>query len=98
MRQPWKCPDCSAWIAPHVSEHRCDPPQAGVTAVPSVPGPAGSTGTSISAATLPGTVVTYNVTGSAVSEQELARTVQNGILRLAVNNASGRWGSPGQAA
>jgi hypothetical protein len=20
---PWKCPDCSTWIAPEVKEHRC---------------------------------------------------------------------------
>jgi hypothetical protein len=23
--QPWQCPACSVWLAPHVNEHRCDP-------------------------------------------------------------------------
>jgi hypothetical protein len=29
---PWQCPQCSTWLAPYVSEHRCDPPSAGVAA------------------------------------------------------------------
>lgn len=24
MAEPWQCPACLAWIAPHVTEHRCD--------------------------------------------------------------------------
>ena len=94
---PWQCPSCSTWLAPHVTEHRCDPPQGGVTAIPSAPGPAGSTGTSISTATLPGTV-TVSVSGSAVSEQDLVRTVQRGLLRQSMNSARGGWGLPGRAA
>jgi hypothetical protein len=96
--KPWQCPSCSAWLAPHVSEHRCDPPAAGVTVTyPGTSGPAGSTGMSISTATLPGTV-TVSVTGPVINEQELARTVQNGMLRLAANNARVRRGLSGRAA
>lgn len=29
----WCCPRCSLVLAPHVAEHRCDPPAAGVTTV-----------------------------------------------------------------
>ena len=98
MSEPWKCPDCGTWLAPRVTEHRCDPPQGGTAATRIFPpGPAGSTGMSISTATLPGTV-TVNVTGSTVSEQELARTVQKGLLRLSANDARSGWGLPGRAA
>ena len=31
---PWRCPECRTWIAPHVNEHRCDPPSGGVAARP----------------------------------------------------------------
>ena len=32
-RQPWRCPDCGALIAPHVDVHFCDEgPDGGVTA------------------------------------------------------------------
>jgi hypothetical protein len=96
MSEPWKCPECSTWLAPHVSEHRCDPPTAGVTALPYIGDPPGSCGTGISTTTLPG-AVTFNVTGSAVSEQELTRAVQNGLLRLSANSARVRWGLPGAA-
>jgi hypothetical protein len=89
---PWRCPECRAWIAPHVSEHRCDPPQAGVTAIPFTPGPADSTGTSISVATLPGTV-TVSMPGSVV-KQELLRIVQDGMLKSAASN----WTLPRRAA
>jgi hypothetical protein len=42
---PWKCPDCSVWVAPHVSEHRCEPPEAGVSVRPVVAPYSPSTGT-----------------------------------------------------
>jgi hypothetical protein len=29
----WRCPECSLILAPSVTEHRCDPPSAGVLAV-----------------------------------------------------------------
>ncbi len=43
MAEPWQCPACFAWIAPHVTEHRCDG-GGGVSAkVPDDPvGPTGS--------------------------------------------------------
>jgi hypothetical protein len=77
---PWRCPSCLTWLAPHVSEHRCDPPESGVTVTPFAPGPAGSTGTSISMASLPGTI-TVNVSGSAVSEADLIDAIRKGLLR-----------------
>ena len=86
---PWQCPSCSAWLAPHVTEHHCEPPETGVTAIPFAPGPVGSTGTSINTATLPGTI-TVNVSGSAVSEQDLVRTIQKSLLKNA-NAMAHRW-------
>jgi hypothetical protein len=38
MAEPWQCPACKTWLAPHVSEHRCDP-EGGVPAVPVPPAP-----------------------------------------------------------
>jgi hypothetical protein len=32
----WICPRCDLILAPHVAQHRCDPPSAGVTASPVV--------------------------------------------------------------
>lgn len=93
MSAPWKCPDCGTWLAPHISEHRCDPPTASVISQISPPGPAGSTGTSISTATLPGTV-TVTVAGSAVSQRDLAGHVQSMMLQRASQN----WTLPGRAA
>jgi hypothetical protein len=94
MSEPWKCPECGTWLAPRVPEHRCDPPgTAGVVTQILPPGPAGSTGTSISTATLPGTI-TVNVTGSLVSQQDLADRVQSMMLQRASQN----WTLPGRAA
>lgn len=25
MSEPWKCPECSTWMAPTVSTHKCEP-------------------------------------------------------------------------
>lgn len=33
---PWQCPECRTWIAPHVDEHKCDPPSGGVAVRPVV--------------------------------------------------------------
>jgi len=38
MAEPWQCPACKTWLAPHVSEHRCDP-EGGVGAKPLSPVP-----------------------------------------------------------
>ena len=83
---PWQCPACRTWLAPHVTEHRCDPPQAGVTALPYVTGPAGSTGTSISTATLPGTVTTVNVSASPVTGREVLDYLQRHYLEQSSRN------------
>lgn len=37
MTAGWECPRCSLVLAPHVAEHRCDPP--GVTAAAPQPVP-----------------------------------------------------------
>ena len=89
MSTPWKCPECGVILAPHVSEHRCDPPAAGVTALPFTGGPAGSTGTSISTATLPGTI-TVNVSGSVTTENELVDLIQRRLTERANRDWSGR--------
>jgi len=52
------------------------------------------TGGSFAATVVPPGTITVNVTGSVVSEQELARTVQRGLLRLAANSRA----FPGRAA
>ena len=38
MSEPkaWQCPACQAWQAPHVDQHRCDPPSGGVAVRPVV--------------------------------------------------------------
>ena len=41
---PWRCPECRTWIAPHVDEHRCDPPSGGVAVRPVVAPYSPSTG------------------------------------------------------
>ncbi len=87
---PWRCPDCRAWIAPHVTEHRCDPPEGGVKVTsidpPGLPGVPMNTST----ATLPGTI-TYNVSGSVVTGRELTDAVIRRMQKLAMMN-------PGRAA
>jgi hypothetical protein len=47
MAEPWKCPECGSWLAPTVSEHRCDGDQgsAGATVTPILPTGGGSAGT-----------------------------------------------------
>jgi len=37
MPDGWRCPECGLILAPTITEHRCDPPTAGVHAVPSDP-------------------------------------------------------------
>ena len=39
MAEPWQCPACKTWLAPHVSEHRCEPPEGAVGAKPAPPRP-----------------------------------------------------------
>jgi hypothetical protein len=56
---PWRCPDCLTWIAPHATEHRCDPDGGSeVTSIAPVPHPPGSGGADRMTAS-PGTV-TYS--------------------------------------
>jgi hypothetical protein len=97
MAEGWSCPQCGLVLAPHVNEHRCDPPEAGTVALPYIGDPPGSGSMSISTATLPGTV-TVNVTGSAVSADDMARRVQGALLRQARMNRQAGLQLPGRAA
>jgi hypothetical protein len=45
MATGWSCPECGLILAPHVNEHRCDPPEAGVSVRPVVAPHSPSTGT-----------------------------------------------------
>ena len=36
MATGWSCPECGLVLAPHVNEHRCDPPSGGVAVRPVV--------------------------------------------------------------
>ncbi len=84
---PWQCPACSAWIAPHVTEHRCDPPASGVNVAPGlIGGPPG--GWSVTGDLVPpGSHITVNVQGSVTSEQDLVRAIQKGLQK----NANRNW-------
>jgi hypothetical protein len=85
MSAPWQCPACSAWIAPHIPEHRCDPPAGVVAALPYTGDPPGTTSATV---TVPGTI-TVNVSGSAASERDLVRTIQKGLMKQASHNQAG---------
>lgn len=76
-------------LAPHVTEHRCEPPESGVTALPYIGDPPGTTGTCVSTATLPGTV-TVSVSGGVMSEREVADAIQRQLLKRQRNNWAGR--------
>jgi hypothetical protein len=45
MADGWRCPECHLILAPDVREHRCDPPEAGVSVRPVVAPYSPSTGT-----------------------------------------------------
>ena len=61
MADGWRCPECHVILAPHVSEHRCDPPDAAVPAATPAPPYSPSAGTAVWPST--GTAV-YTTTGS----------------------------------
>lgn len=89
MSEPWKCPDCSAWIAPHVTEHRCEPPDAMVN-VTSIDPPRAPGTVSAAIPLPPGTVVTCNVSGSVTSERDLLDHLQARMLERANRSWRGR--------
>jgi hypothetical protein len=66
-----------------------EPPAPGVTALPCIGDPPGTTGTCVSTATLPGTVV-VNVSGSVTTENELVDLIQRRLLEQANRSWSGR--------
>jgi len=70
---PWQCPSCLTWLAPHVTEHRCDPPPASVS-VTSIEPP--GTGGTFSSVTFPAGTITVNVSGGVTSERDLLRALQ----------------------
>jgi hypothetical protein len=76
MAEGWVCPRCELVLAPHVAQHRCEPPAAGVTAVPAggTPGPwPGTMTVVISPAVADGYVVTYE-TSAGPYEGNVAET------------------------
>jgi len=84
---PWKCPECRAWVAPHVTEHRCDPPAA-MARVTSI-SPPGTGGTFAVSAVPEGTTITYNITGTVMSDADLAAAVRRATLGYASHNWAG---------
>ena len=61
MAEPWQCPACKTWLAPHVSEHRCDP-EGGVGTKPVSPVPS-SPSTAVYTWPTGGGVITTGPTG-----------------------------------
>jgi hypothetical protein len=76
MAEPWQCPACKTWLAPHVSEHRCDP-EDGVGAKPVVPAPASPAPGALTWTTQPGwTITTTNLPSTtSAAAVELIRKV-----------------------
>ena len=99
MTAGWSCPECGLVLAPHVTEHRCDPPSAGsggVTVTPWAPS-SGSGGISCSSDT-GGRVVSINAAGRVASTQELVEALNREQLARSANNYRGTWGLPGRTA
>jgi hypothetical protein len=86
---PWQCPSCLTWLAPHVGEHRCDPPSGAVPAVVTPITPSGSTSTGGGAGGAGPLVVTLH-SNLRVSGRELAKVVQTKTLERARRNGPGR--------
>lgn len=63
MADGWRCPACSLVLAPHVAEHRCNPPASGVATVVGSPSSWGPT--TITVPWQPNVAVTYPDTGTA---------------------------------
>ena len=73
MAEPWQCPACKTWLAPYVSEHRCDP-DAGVHAMRVVSPKAPGGGMTITPSSFQTTTTNtgYPVTGATVTYAVLA--------------------------
>lgn len=74
MADGWRCPECGTILAPTVTEHRCDPPSAGVLAA--LPAPDGP----------PDITVNTAVSLSPAQVAELTRAVQRQLLKQAQRN------------
>lgn len=93
---PWQCPSCDTWLAPHISEHRCDPPSGAVPAVVTPITPSGGTstsGTGGGGGSGAGPIVVTLHSTIAVSGRDLARILQTKTLQRARGN-----NDPGRAA
>ena len=100
MREGWKCPACSRINSPDLDWCPCSGGSAGVTApaTPIYPGTSGGTTTIMQPLTsttwqgggggggAPGVTVTYHVTGSVVTEQELARQIRKSAMARDLRN------------
>ncbi len=85
----WKCPECGLILAPSVTEHRCDPPSAGIAAPVITPFEPPSTSTTVTWTPPPGTIVTVTNAGMSLSQAqvtELAGAVQKRLLDQARRN------------
>jgi hypothetical protein len=89
MTEPWQCPSCETWMAPGITEHRCEG-DGGVPAITSTP-PDGPWPWAATVTTTPTeSVITYmwpstttvNVHGSVMTERALMAAVQR----------ASRWG------
>ena len=89
MAAGWECPKCGLILAPSVTEHRCDPPSAGVPAAITRTGPSSGSGTSTATFPPGTTVITTNsgtVTLSASQVSSITRQVQSALLKQARMN------------
>jgi hypothetical protein len=74
MPDGWRCPECGLILAPSVTEHRCNPPSAGVLAV--APAPDGP----------PDITVKTSASLSAEQIKQLTQAVQRQLLKQVQRN------------
>lgn len=89
MTAPWQCPACGTWMAPGVTEHRCEDGggvPADITSGPDAPSDSLAAldrgefviPRTTSTTTQPGTIV-FNWTGSVLSERALVDAIQQQV-------------------
>ena len=87
---PWQCPSCLTWLAPHIAEHRCDPPSCAVPAVVTPITPSGGTSTAGGGGGGAGPLVVTLHSNLSVSGRQLAKVIQAKTLQRAIRNGPGR--------
>lgn len=96
----WKCGDCGLVLAPHVNEHRCAPPEGGVSVRPVVAPYSPSTGTATRPAgsgivVTPGGGYSYGEGGGGATQWVPPGGVAS--VRVTATNACDVYGSCGHA-